>query len=382
MREEQNVPFLRRLEVSLAGRYTSYDDTSSPPVDQDFGDAFDPKFGVLWTPVDALDLRGTYGTSFRAPALMQTDPTGGFRFLFPLVIAGAPAQNLSVANYPDNLQPETAETYTLGFDFHPDAWRSFRLSGTYYNISYTDRIGVAPTGNVNPFLNHELVPDAIYRAPSAAYIEQILGGVPPLVIGISLPGVDMSDPAAVAAAIFAQPNLWIVDSRTRNLALSEQDGIDLSLSNTLSTDLGEVAVGANVTRILSYRQQGSPTSPVQPAVDFVGQPADLRGRIFATLTRGGATASVNVNYVDETKLHGATGAITLVDEWITTDIHLSYQFEQAGGFDAVRLSLSATNVFDEDPPFVNQTGLPQIGFDPANANPLGRMIVVGLTTQW
>ena len=50
--------------MSAAGRFDDYGGT---------GSAFDPKLGVLWSPVTGLDFRGTYGTSFRAPLLAETD---------------------------------------------------------------------------------------------------------------------------------------------------------------------------------------------------------------------------------------------------------------------------------------------------------------------
>ena len=79
--KEQSIPLVRRLELSLAGRYTSYEDTSTPSVNQEFGDSTDPKVGLLWAPLDDLSFRGTYGTSFRAPSLTELDPTGATNLL-------------------------------------------------------------------------------------------------------------------------------------------------------------------------------------------------------------------------------------------------------------------------------------------------------------
>src|SRR5262249_55978857 len=75
---EQNLPLVRRLELSLAARYTRFDDRSHPALHQEFGDNIDPKIGVLWAPVESLHLRGTYGTSFRAASLVQLDETSSF----------------------------------------------------------------------------------------------------------------------------------------------------------------------------------------------------------------------------------------------------------------------------------------------------------------
>jgi outer membrane receptor protein involved in Fe transport len=68
-----------------------------------------------------------------------------------------------------------------------------------------------------------------------------------------------------------------------------------------------------------------------------------------------------------------------VSEWTTVDLLATYS--TARGRDLlsnVTISLGALNVFDKDPPFVNQT----VGFDPTNAQPYGRMFSVQLTKGW
>jgi len=44
----------------------------------------------------------------------------------------------------------------------------------------------------------------------------------------------------------------------------------------------------------------------------------------------------------------------------------------------MQVYLDASNLLDEDPPFVNAT----IGFDPFNANPIGRLLTVGVSKKW
>ena len=53
------VPAFTKLTLSAAGRFDRY---------SDFGDTRNPKFGVSWYPINSLELRGAYSTSFRAPA--------------------------------------------------------------------------------------------------------------------------------------------------------------------------------------------------------------------------------------------------------------------------------------------------------------------------
>ena len=52
------VPFFRKLDVEGSIRYDHY---------SDFGGSSNPKLAVDWVPLEGLTLRGSWGTSFRAP---------------------------------------------------------------------------------------------------------------------------------------------------------------------------------------------------------------------------------------------------------------------------------------------------------------------------
>lgn len=380
----QGVPFMDELTVNLAARYTRYDDTSEPGLDRDFGDSVDPKVGILWSPAPALSFRATYGSSFRAPALTQLDPAGGSHFLFPLPVAGNPAIVIGMTGYAvRDLGPETADSYTLGFDFRTPAPGGFELSATYYNIDYTDRIGEAPNGGLDPFATPDRLPDIVYRPPSAAFIEEALRATPLLV---NLSGVDLTDPAAGAAALFARSDIWMYDLRLRNLAISQQHGIDLSVRQGVDVGWGDLQFGANISHILNYEQQGSPSAGILPAFDIPGQPADTRGRAFVGLTTGDFNGMLSVNYTDDYANPLAAAGQRQVESWTTIDLSLGYAFDKLPWGTGTRVGLSIQNLLDEDPPFLRPgTGsniVYPIGFDPTNANPLGRFVMLNLTQAW
>lgn len=56
--EENSIPGIHRLELSAAGRIEEYNQ---------FGRTENPKFSARWEPVPGIALRGSFGTSFRAP---------------------------------------------------------------------------------------------------------------------------------------------------------------------------------------------------------------------------------------------------------------------------------------------------------------------------
>lgn len=138
---ELDAPVLNSLEIDLSGREDHY---------SDFGSAFSPKFGIKWSPIQQLALRGTYSRGFRAPSFAEDGSSSVIGFVpgFQLpasIIAAHNADNYvqpyslgeySIAN--PNIQPERSRNYTLGMVFQPIS----SLSGTldYYNILKTNVI--------------------------------------------------------------------------------------------------------------------------------------------------------------------------------------------------------------------------------------------------
>lgn len=73
-----------------------------------------------------------------------------------------------------------------------------------------------------------------------------------------------------------------------------------------------------------------------------------------------------------------------VDAWITVDARISYRLAaEKGPLAGTAIALSASNLFDNDPPFtVNNLGLTTIGYDPENASPQGRVVALQVTKSW
>lgn len=385
---EQNLPFAHRLELSIAARYTATDDRSRPVIGRDFGNATDPKIGALWAPFSGLNVRATYGTSFRAPSLMQIDPVGASNAqLFtgiPIPLPTGPASTVFIlSGVSPDVQSETARTWTAGFDIRPDVWPGFSFSAAYYNIRYKDRIAF-PNFGLTPLSSPTDFPEILARQPGAATIESILRRS---TVTDNFTGVNVSDPAAAAAIFAANPNLWILDTRFRNLALSTQDGFDFAVNNVIKTNWGDLRLGANMTLIVDYKQQLLAGQTPFEVVDRVGFPVNLRGRVHAGYSHKGFDATLSLNYVDDyINPQTPTNPRALVDSWETVDLGLSYAFDDTTApswLRGVSISLSAQNLFDKDPPFVvREAASERFGFDPQNANPLGRIVVVGFSKKW
>src|SRR5690606_10229554 len=131
-----------------------------------------------WVPVDGLTIRGSYGTSFRAPtltnidfeatatysAITMLDPSTNSQIRVIQLLGGRP-----------RLQPETADTWTFGIDFEPDALPGLRASLTYYDIDYSNRITSLSSTTV--LANPDVYGDFITRNPSEELVRSIMDSV-------------------------------------------------------------------------------------------------------------------------------------------------------------------------------------------------------------
>lgn len=112
-------------------------------------------------------------------------------------------------------------------------------------------------------------------------------------------------------------------------------------------------------------------------VDTAGNPVDLRLRGSASWARGPLSANLTINYVDD---YAAT-ASKRVDSWTTIDLQLTWTApDQTGSLKGLGLAISAQNLFDTDPPFYGSAL--GVGYDAANADPLGRFVSVQLSKRW
>ena len=130
------------------------------------------------------------------------------------------------------------------------------------------------------------------------------------------------------------------------------------------------------TYVLEYSRKLTPVASREQLADLVGFPANLRLNAAARWTRGDWSGRLGVNYVDDYRsLKGVK-----IDAWTTVDAQLRWSPSGWRLLEGVDLALSAQNLFDEAPPFYDN---PQgFGFDPANANILGRVVSLQLTKRW
>ncbi|MEP7242937.1 MAG: TonB-dependent receptor [Gammaproteobacteria bacterium] len=353
-----------RLELSLAGRYESY---------SDFGQTSNPKIGLRFAPSEAVKVRTSWGTSFRAPKLVDVyDTSHNLALLAPLQDPNAESgSSLVLVEQGSNadLRQETATTWTAGLDFAPPGVPGLTMSLTYYAIDYEHRILTPSPGSPFDILLQEAQwSTVIARNPSQAEVNAICDSA------VFRGSVDQCKGVPVAA---------IVDYRVRNLAATRVRGLDLRIDRTLDTQFGKLAFNLNGGYILRFDQAVSDTSSMINIVDTVGNPSSLRLRGTAEWyqhdwDRPGFGASL---VVDHTGGYRDTETLVQrgVDSLTTFDVRVGYRTPTGNGFlDSVELGLNAANVFNSSPPFVDR----EIGYDFQNTEPYGRMLSLTVQKNW
>lgn len=365
------LPGVERLELSGALRYEEY---------SDFGGTTDPKLGVLWSPVSGVNVRGTYGTSFRAPLFLELSENFAQSFTFyapdprdpdftgmidPSNPSGSSLVSVLLGGN-SSLAPEEAETLTLGFDFEPELIEGVSFSATYFEIDFNNRIS-----EVIAFF------DALTNPTYAPLLDfdpdqNLLGSYALLPDSLNFTSADPSSADV------------LVDARQRNLSSSRTRGLDFGFQYSRDLSAGTIGLSIDGTYLLENDYQIlSSVAPVE-SLNTVSNPIDLRFRAGASFSDAQFDASLFVNYVDDYR-DTRTEPGSNIDSWVTVDLNMKYAFE-TGPFawlNDTDLVLNVSNLLDEDPPFVDGflPGL-DLNYDSDNANPVGRVVSLQLTKRW
>jgi iron complex outermembrane receptor protein len=361
---EQGVSGVHSLALSLAGRYEDY---------SDFGETTNPKVGLTWQPVETVTLRGTYGTSFRAPSLVDTSEQIHNIFIQNLTdptAAGGVTRGIFHNGGRATLKAEEATTWSTGLDWAPSgALDGFTASLTYYDIDYTDRIDVVPN---NALTQPVVYSPYIIRRPAAS--DAAATAAFDALVAEFFANPDLQSPVEPVANINA-----IIDGRRANLGSMEQTGLDVNLAYAFTTaTAGDWRIGLDAAKILDLTRATAPGLPFVDVLDRFGNPVDLRARASLNWRFGGLSANLYYNYTDEYLNTAITPNVT-VDSYHTIDLALIYDFAGSGVWDGLSVALSGQDITDEDPPVV-LNGV--VSWDNQVVSPLGRFISMSVTKRW
>jgi outer membrane receptor protein involved in Fe transport len=360
---------MERLTVTAALRYEHYDR---------YGGSYDPRLGVLWSPLRGLSLRASYGTSFRAPLLSESVGLYNAFYFAAGVLTIAPPSPGGVAlglggSNPD-IRPERSESWTAGMDFLPAFAPGLEARANYYSIRFSDRIAL-PSPSLAIIGNPAFEP-ILSRNPSTQDVLNILAGARQV--------LDFSGPGFTNGGATPGNVTVIIDNRFGNTAVTSTTGIDLGLRYGFDFGRNHFSADVNANYILSFDDRLTSAAPPISALNRPYRPVDLRVRGSLAWTRGGWSGVLSANYTDSYRDDRRPVVLSIPSSTIV-DAQLGYSFGgNTGNRRSLRIALDVQNLFDTDPPALqpDNGATSGVGYDPVNASARGRIVSLSLRRVW
>ncbi|MBW3138287.1 TonB-dependent receptor domain-containing protein [Ferrimonas balearica] len=336
-----DIPLIERLDVTLAVRYSDY---------STFGDNTSFAGGIEYRPIEDLLLRADYSEAFRAPNTSElyggastsfpeaTDPCeegpvnanciatgvpeGGYG---PSGVEQIPTKIGGADNWDDyQLQPETADIFTVGMVYNPSWLDGFAMTVDYWNIQLTDAISsVGTQARLDGCYERGEYCDSIFRF-----------------------GEDSAVPG----------NIIIVNDFTVNVGGVDTSGIDFDFRYAFELGgAGDFVVGLDGTYLLNYEKEIAGGE----VIDHTGRFEEGHDGMFAEW-KSNLTLLWSIADFDTALMgHYISGVTEVESGWwteaferevpsnTTWDLQTSYTATEN-----LKFTLGVNNLFDKQPPFV------------------------------
>jgi outer membrane receptor protein involved in Fe transport len=361
------VAAVNRLAITAAGRFDHYDGLHS---------SFDPKLGILWAPTRDLTLRGSYGTSFRAPLLSET--LGVYNlFLFDASILyvdpaqARPGAGAVLVGTNPSLKPETSKSLSIGGEWTPGATPGLTLRANYYRIVFSNRIAL-PSDDI-VVVGDPALASMVTLDPSMSDVDALFAGANQV--------IDISGPGFTSGGANASDVVVIVDARYANTAETRTSGLDLGLDYPFDLGTSHFRAELNANKVFRFDDRLIATSPLAHQLDTPFHPVSWRARGGLSWADGPWFASAFINYTAAYQ-DNRPGIDKPVGSFTTFDAGIGYASDSSStpllrGF---RIALHVKNLFDAKPPrlALEQGSTRGIGYDPVNATGRGRSVSLQL----
>jgi iron complex outermembrane receptor protein len=347
------VPFVNRLVLTSAGRWDSY---------SDFGDTFNPQYGVEWNPVASLLLRASYGDSFRPPSLFDlysprttttstiTDPRRNNETV---------AYQLSSGGNP-SLNPEEGDSINAGFVLTLGDFHHLRFGANYWRIRLDDR--TQPLTATAILANESMFPTRVARA----------------------------DPTTADLAAGLPGRLLSLDRTSVNFGAADTHGIDLEFSQSFDSDMGRFSPSLLVTRVSKYEAADLPNTPPVDRVGIAnsqGTIPEWKGNAALAWNLGGLGIAASLRYVsdydDVTTANIPNGrtipSTTFVDVQLSLDLGAGFR-AHAPWLGGTVVRVGAINLFDKGPHFAEVGST--FGYDTSQADARQRLAYMYVTKSF
>jgi iron complex outermembrane receptor protein len=356
------APVTKTIEVSLAGRYDTVTKIDNGVVNKSIGkdqSASTYKVTARWQPVQQLLVRGSYGTGFKAPSMLdigQPLVNNGFTakpwncpFPGDAMCRPPATQYNQLAGGNENLKPEKSKQYTVGFRIEPSS--AFSFGADLWDVKITD--AVSAVSESQAFNNPSL-----YRDLFGTYTEPSTGNT-----------------------------YYAFKSLSLNIGQTHNRGIDWDMTARKRFDFGNFTANLSGTHMLKadYTVPGTKDQwttnmnyfGITDAVTFRNlaklnlslESGKLTNSVIISYRNGYTDASAEVMDVATKQLEKIRLA---VPSYTTIDWQGRYVFDSKK---SIRAGIK--NLFDRAPPLSLRTSSGhQVGFDPRYADPMMRSFYI------
>jgi iron complex outermembrane receptor protein len=350
---ELSLPITDSFNASVAARYEAYPGN--------IGSTFDPKLSLRWQALDWIALRGSVGTTFRAPTAAQVNPgcTTGVANI------NGTYRAVETCGNPD-LEPETADTYNVGILLNPG---NFTASIDYWSFKFQKELTAESAARLYT---------AMFPSPTAAPLGNCgVAAYAPLQARFGFAG-----------NVCSAANVLRIQTYTVNGPTTDTSGIDFRAEYRWPELLGgALNVGVEATYLLEYARgalqlKGAPTIIASPAEDRAGTNdlgtqfysyPELKGNLFVAFKISDFTFRVQSLYSGPTDVAPGLGYTGHVDAFIQHDLIVRWN----GPSDLV-VGANVLNVLDTDPP--DAAGM--FNYDYTGHNPLGRVFELNVKKKF
>jgi len=382
---ELSVPFMKGTELQAAVRAEHYENVET---------SVNPRAALSWRPsgvfempavLERLRFRGSVGTAFRAPNLVQSNGsvTNLEQFFDPgPVFRGA----RTLPN--KTLKPEKSLAYSVGAEW---IHKGLNVDVDYWQYNVTD---------------------LIIRQNAQQVFSECRAQA-------SDSGVALTEVPGCGGAFEPVPgdaNSW----QSMNITYANQDeirtnGIDLAVNYTLETGGGgDLNFGVGGTYVLSYMvpatavpeltlddDDPADTNPAERIAqdgcegdecdiagkrnqNNFGRPLPrLRMRPSIAWLLDGHIVNVALNYIgaydDDANFDTATGELNTIDSWGTVDMSYGYRLGDSAVGSQTQVRVGVNNMLDASPPTVENENF---GYDIFTHDPRGRVLYANLTHKF
>ncbi|MCU0950996.1 MAG: TonB-dependent receptor [Burkholderiaceae bacterium] len=333
---------------------------------------FTGKLGARWTITQAMLLRGTFSTGYRAPSLLEL--YGPLQSGVSAVINDPSRCVGANANNPDDcatqfnifaggnsqLKPESSRSFTLGLVLEPV--RNVSMAFDYYQTEVKNLI-------------------AIRSASSMLEREASFGG-------------KIFRGAADGLGLQGRGPIIAIDQRSENLGKTDIEGIDVDLRwQGGATPYGRFGIGLSSSFVTKWETTnpdgtvdnslGNTSSTVVGVIPRLRNVTTLgwqAGKFMTSLTHNWQSGVQDIcgNLLQDAFGNCPAGSSPKTKPYQTIDLQVRYEAIRNMG-----ITVGIKNLLDEAPPFVNGAGGAfQSGYDPSWGDPRLRWAYVNLSYKF